>query len=489
MIPRAGQSFVSNVFGSNMVLQRAPYQAQIWGWTSQPNAAVALKFNSQTYKATSGKDNSWSIYLNPQAAGGPYNITITSTAGDNAVLTNVLFGDVWVCSGQSNMQFTVSSAFNSTAEIAAANRYPNIRLFTVGQANVSNVPLAELSNIEQTWVPASSTSVGGGDWSYFSASCWFFGRDLYDTYGVPLGLISSNWGGTYIQAWSSPTALSQCNQTSDEEVRKIESPNPNQPSVLWNAMIVPFLPMKVAGAIWYQAEANVGADKYYACAFPAMIQDWNLNFNNENEDFGFFFVQLAAYTEGNPGDALALMRLAQTSALQLEYVGMATAFDLGDPATNNPYGNIHPRDKQPVGYRLSLAAQNLYYGDEAVEYLGPTFFQYQVVKNAPNVVVWVQFELGSLDDGLVMQEAYCPEAVGISNCAWAEILTSDGNWNNATQSISEENFQLEVTVAAGLTVQGVRYGFAEWPVATLYNTAGLPAPPFFATSSDMKNKF
>lgn len=222
------------------------------------------------------------------------------------LLEDVYFGDVWLCGGQSNMQFTVNTAFNATEEIALANRYPHVRLLTVGQGTTSTeVPTPSLSNLhltrsdvtahdthdthmfaqplpvlktlEQPWSVANATSVGGKSWQHFSAVCWFFGKQLYDKYQVPIGLVSSNWGGTIVQAWSSPDALSKCKLSEPTvpaaateattsvvaEPTKLGGPNDN--SVLWNAMIVPFLDLSLKGTHTHTAHARhrVGVAKWF----------------------------------------------------------------------------------------------------------------------------------------------------------------------------------------------------------------------------------
>jgi len=156
-----------------MVLQRAPQKANIWGWTTA-GATVTVTFNQKTYTATSSATGAWNTLLDATSAGGPYTIDASSSSGEKAQLTDILFGDVYVCSGQSNMQFTVHSAFNATEEIQAADKYSSIRLFTVGQGTSSATPLTEFTTISQGWSVASATTVGVGDWNEFSAACWFF---------------------------------------------------------------------------------------------------------------------------------------------------------------------------------------------------------------------------------------------------------------------------------------------------------------------------
>jgi len=289
-----------------------------------------------------------------------------------------------------------------------------------------------------------------------------------------------------VQAWSSPAALKKCVQsepspTSTSTLTLPAAPtlkaDPNQPSVLWNAMIVPFLKYKIRSVLWYQGEANVGNGPYYQCAFKAMIEDWQSTWDLKKLTFSFLFVQLAAYTEGNPGVQLALLRQAQLEVMkQVPYVGMATAVDLGD--LGSPYGNIHPRDKQDVGTRLSLAAQHFSYGDKNIIYSGPIASSFRTVSNTQTLVVSVTFDAYSLGSGLKLVSSSCP--LPASNCAWFELQSSTGAWFNATSySVAGGMLTLQVVNwQSGRDCTGARYGYNEWPVCVLYNVEGLPAPPF-----------
>jgi len=474
-------NFVSNALGSNMVLQRAPQRAVIWGWSKTVGSNVQVTFANKVYPTTSTTGGAWNVFLDATPAGGPYTINVTSSTGESALLSNVLFGDVWICSGQSNMQFTVSLAFNASAEIADADKYPNIRLFTVGQGTTSPTPLVELATIEQYWAVASSKSVGGNDWGYFSAVCWFFGKRLYQELNIPIGLVNTNWGGTVIQAWSSPKALTECAGLDEEISEDYEKERgPNDPSQLWNAMIVPLLPMRSRGTIWYQAEQNVGQTAYYTCAFPAMISDWRTNWGYTPQEFPFFFVQLSTWF---PSDMnLPAMRLAQVVATSLPYVGFATAADLGD--ATSPEGSIHPRDKQDVGKRLSLAVLSIAYGHK-VNYLGPTPTYANSLTPFPKAAVEVHFRPESLAHGLLLKQTpVCPTQVPSSLCGTTfELQSSDGKWQTATGSVTSRNtLVITANVGVGTVPIAVRYINFPWPLATLYNSNDgydLPAPPFY----------
>jgi sialate O-acetylesterase len=286
---------ISNVFGTHMVLQR-DRPTVLWGF-AEPNTQVFASVTGRGVTIKLGPSitdvhNVWRVSLPPYSASRSTSDSFSITAYTNAAsqtIEDVLWGDVHLCGGQSNMQFTVHQSLNATEEIKKADAFPLIRLFTVGQSSSSNVPLLELNTTEQTWSIASSASVGGGDWSEFSAICWFTYRDVFAALAysgdiVPQGLVSSNWGGTPIEHWSSPDALAQC----------ITLKNVTD-SVLWNAMIFPYTvgPMSFKTAVWYQGEANVGEAAYYSCQFPAMIRDWRAKLPGLNT---FGFVQIAGWT-------------------------------------------------------------------------------------------------------------------------------------------------------------------------------------------------
>jgi len=386
-----------------------------------------------------------------------------------------LFGDVYVCSGQSNMQFTVHSAFNSTEEIAQAAKYTQIRLFSVGESNISLTPVQQLIHYDLGWSVASSAIVGHGDWSYFSAVCWFYGKYLADEYPtLPIGLISSNWGGTYIQAWSSPEALKQC-PTSDvvtNVIKKSLAPNPNQPSVLWNAMIVPFLRNPIKGALWYQGESNAGDPNHYGCFFKAMITDWRAKWTDGKTNFPFLFVHLAPWSPG--GDSIPATRQAQLEALTLPNVGFGSAVDLGD--STSPFGNIHPRDKEDVSYRLLLSGRAIAYGEASVVHKGPMANKFVVATTTPTASINVTFESDTISGGLVLRpEPQCPAD---ADCLWYAIQFNGNSWVRATATHTGNQLVISVANPSNGKVTGVRYAWAAWPMCNLYNAAGLPAIPF-----------
>ena len=263
----------ANYMQDHMVLQRAPQRAIVWGY-GDPSTLTTLTFNDQIYqtvsesRAVNTEDESiWSISLDPVSDEGPFDIHVSQPLANGTLVTitlhDILFGDVWLCSGQSNMQLTVSMIYNSTQEIANAGNYPKIRVFTAALRE-SATPLEELLGINLNWSVASPQSIGGKDWDYMSAVCWLYGRMIHQALdGRPIGLIAASWVGTSIQVWMPPKALQECNRTatvSNTEKTSIQLfdelpiPIPGNHSYLYNAMIHPFTRTVMYGVIWYQGK-------------------------------------------------------------------------------------------------------------------------------------------------------------------------------------------------------------------------------------------
>jgi len=272
-----------------MVLQRAPYKSVVWGF-SDPKTLTTLSINNRTYTTISQSEPAnelgesiWSVTLDPVSDEGPFDIHVSQPLANGTLVTitlhDILFGDVWICSGQSNMEMTVSSIFNATEEIANAGNYPKIRLFTVALIP-SAVPIEELLGMNLNWSVASPQSVNGPPgWIYMSAVCWLYGKQIHQALGGrPIGLIASSWGGTPIEDWMPPKALHECNDTTwvfsyflfcflsssifnrDSNVAT-QTYNESPVSVtlnnsdLYNAMIYPFTRMVIYGSIWYQGRS------------------------------------------------------------------------------------------------------------------------------------------------------------------------------------------------------------------------------------------
>ena len=477
------------LFSSHMVLQR-DRPIHIWGW-SEPAEKVTVTLNGATQTATGDKDGSWGVYLPPQPAGGPFSLAV---AGSNRIsLEDVLVGDVWFASGQSNMEmplagFAGSAVIkNSATEIAQAN-HPKMRLLLVGR-KASALPLADIDT-DQSWTACTPQTA-----AKFSAAAYFFGRDVQEKEQVPIGLIDSSWGGTPAEAWTSLDGLSadaslmpvfaaraqmineqasvaaaikaeqRADAAAESAHRKAAThpwrPDPASwdPAWLFNGMVAPFVPLQIKGAIWYQGESNASAMRapLYGKLFSAMITDWRRHWQIGN--FPFLYVQIANY-QTDPKDDWPRVREGQRQTLSLINTSMAVTVDVGDPH------NIHPADKQSVGHRLALAAESIAYG-ERIEYSGPAFRE------------------TSMDNGTI--RAWFDHAEGLAAKGDAltgfEIAGSDGKFVAATGRIDGTSVVLSNPQVPA--PKYVRYGWQNAPAVNLYNSAGLPTSPF--TSQDLSS--
>jgi len=477
------------VIGDNMVLQQGR-PLTIWG-TADAGEEVTVTLGEQKQTATADATGAWKVRLEPVKAGGPWEMTV---AGKNTLtLHNVLAGEVWVCSGQSNMEMAVKNSKKAWGGVkngdkeAAAGNFPMIHLFTVTRS-VAGKPQTDLKG---QWVVATPQTVGE-----FSAAGYFFGLDLHQAIKVPVGLIATSWGGTPAEAWMSDAALdadpdlkpladswrskvTEYPETLEKYTQQLteweksaeeaqaagavapEAPafpedpraNPWRTAGLWNAMIAPLTPYAIAGAIWYQGEANADYAYQYRKTFSEMIQDWRRAWNQG--DFPFFFVQLASYDQDYaPADSWAVVRESQAKTLALPKTGFAVAADIGEAH------DIHPKNKQEVGRRLALAAEAVAYGRK-VEYSGPVFQSL----HAENGTLRLRFS--HLGGGLVMRGA---------TLAGFQIAGENQKFVTAEAKIDGN----DVVLSSPKVPKPVaaRYAWADDPKCSLYNRAGLPAPPF-----------
>jgi sialate O-acetylesterase len=446
-----------------MVLQQG-IEIPVWGWAS-PGEKVTVTLDKNIAKTRTGKNGKWRVNLPKMNYGGPFKMTVSGK--DFRTIENIMIGEVWICSGQSNMEFHVSGTKNAAAEIAAAN-YPDIRFFTV-KKRVSKEPQENLEGGE--WGACTPQSVAA-----FSAVGYFFGRNLYEHLKVPVGLIHTSWGGTVAETWTSAQTIEKDPDLSellgklknaDMNATKV-GPN-NFPTLLYNGMLNPVIPYGIKGAIWYQGESNASRAQQYKRIFPNMIKDWRTKWNQGN--FPFLFVQLANFKKPitEPAESeWAELREAQTQTLQLENTGMANIIDAGDAE------NIHPNDKQTVGYRLSLAARKVAYGENLV-YTGPTYREMKTEKNK----IYITFD--HTGKGFKVNDHY-----GYIN--GFTIAAKDGDFKWAKATIVNEN-TIMVTNEAIENPAAVRYGWADNPDdLNLYNAEGLPANPFRTDTRPGKTK-
>jgi sialate O-acetylesterase len=454
------------IFSDNMVLQQST-EAPVWGW-AEPGEAIKVSLADQSAETKAGDDGKWLVKIaTPKATGDALELRISGQ--NEVVFKNVLAGEVWVCSGQSNMQMSLNSSHDAAEEVKNAN-YPNIRLFTLARGG--NIPqdkpiddLPDTGANEHKWLACTPDNARD-----FSAVAYFFGRKLNQELDVPVGLISTNWGGTICEAWTSHEALAADKEWFGpilERGQEFKPGNPNQPSVLFNAMIHPLLPYAIRGAIWYQGESNVGRAEQYAKLFPAMITDWRQQWGQG--DFPFLFVQLAPYCYGGdkatntPKDTGQLAELweAQFKTLELPHTGMAVTTDITE------LFDIHPRNKQDVGARLAQWALGTTYGKD-VTISGPLYDSMAVEAGK----IRLKFKHA---EGLMAKDG--------QDLTDFEIAGDDEKFVPAKAVIDGET----VVVSSPDVPKpvAVRFGWKDYATPNLFNKAGLPASPFRTDSFKM----
>ena len=455
-----------NVIGNGMVLQR-DLPVPIWGWADN-GEEVTVSFAGQSKTAKPGKNGKWMVKLSALKANSkPASLTIK---GSNEIkLDNVLVGEVWICSGQSNMEWRLSGTTNAKEEVAASD-HPLIRLFDVPGHTTSPKPQEEGRGNWQVCNPKTS----GG----FSAVGYFFGRRLNKELEVPVGLIGSNWGGTRIEPWTTLAGFESVPELADiaKKVKDYKADTKvggGSPSAIYNSMVHPLAPFAMRGGIWYQGESNGGEHMSYYHKKHALVNGWRKVF--QNKDLGFYWVQLANFQQpkNNPagGDGWAKIREAQTKALDIPHTGMAVAIDLAD--AHNPR-DIHPRNKQDVGGRLAQWALHQTYGKKDLVPTGPLYKGHKIKGGK------VHLSFDHVGKGLMVGKKTKLEPTAEVKGGKLEhfsIAGEDKKWVWADATIDGDT-----VVVSSKEVKkpvAVRYGFTMNPAnANLYNRDGIPALPF-----------
>jgi sialate O-acetylesterase len=480
------------LFGDHAVLQRDK-PVPVWGRAGAADL-VAVTFHGQTVRTVAGPDGRWSVRIGPFAASAEP-ADLVATGASTVTLHDVVVGDVWLCSGQSNMEFTVDDGgstyrvVNPEAELAAAN-YPLIRQLKI-ERTVSTTPAETVKT--GGWQAASPLTVGG-----FTAVGYFFARDIHRALGVPVGIVDSPWGGTQIESWMSDAARNSTSlaavldarwkkemsdwpparvarypadmaawEKAEREAKANDSKNPLRwpeppatadspalPGGLFNAMIAPLQPAALRGILWYQGESNGGRPGEYAELFKALIRSWREGFGQG--ELPFYFVQLANF--GDESEVVdrnwARLREAQAQALALPNTGMAVTIDIGDPH------NVHPRNKQEVGRRLALIARARLYGLPP-EVSGPVF------SGASREGAAMRVRFTHVGDEL---EAHGGQVTAL------EVAGADRVFHTATGAIETDSLLVSSPDVAEPVA--VRYAWTNAPRANLYGDTGLPAVPF-----------
>ncbi|MGE0756544.1 MAG: sialate O-acetylesterase [Pirellulaceae bacterium] len=443
------------LFGDHMVVQRNQ-PTVVWGW-ADAGEKVTVDLAGNKADATAGSDGKWSVKVSTPPAGGPYELTI---AGKNTVkLSDVLVGEVWICSGQSNMEWSVRQSQDAEKEIAAAN-HARIRHIKV-EHTPADKPQDDLVT-KQGWQVCTPESVPA-----FTAVGYFFARNLQDALDVPVGLIGSNWGGTRIEPWTPPVGFEQVPALKDIADQLSAMPakladgkiNHQTPLALYNGMIHPLVPFAVQGAIWYQGESNNGEGMLYFEKKKALIGGWRKLW--DRPEMPFYFVQLAPYKYGanrQPADLAGIWE-AQLKSLEIPHTGMAVTVDIGDVK------DIHPRNKQEVGRRLALWALAKTYGKQLV-YSGPLYASHAVEGDK------IRIKFQHAGGGLTARDG--------KPLSHFEIAGDDGNFVAATATIDGATVVVHSEKVA--KPSAVRFAWDQIAEPNLSNQEGLPASPFRTSS-------
>jgi sialate O-acetylesterase len=468
------------LFSDHMVLQHG-MRTPVWGWADD-GEKVTVTFRGKKISAIA-RNGKWMVKLASQKPGGPDTLTVE---GKNKIeVRDVVVGEVWICSGQSNMEWPLSRSFEAEKDIAISAN-PNIRLFTAPKLKAD----APVDDVKANWELCQPDTV-----RHFSAVAYYFGLDLQKARGVPIGLIHTSWGGSPAEVWirggvlaANPeykhgildshadqlkayqAELAKWEKESDELKKEGKQPAGRKPSAPWkpaelfNGMIAPLIPYAIRGAIWYQGESNAGRAWQYRTLFPDMIRNWRQDWGQG--DFTFLAVQLAPWDRNKkrtleaitaaPGDSdWAELREAQLLSTKiLPQVGLAVITDVGDK------DDIHPTRKQPVGARLALLARGIAYA-EKIERAGPLYRAMQLKGDK------IILSFDHLDGGL---QARGGRLRGFSICGEDKKFV----WGNA----DIDNGKVIVSSPQVPKPVAVRYGWADYPVVNLFNGAGLPASPF-----------
>ncbi|MBN8248691.1 MAG: sialate O-acetylesterase [Verrucomicrobia bacterium] len=431
------------VLDSHMVLQQRS-TAMFWGWAAPAEkVTITASWSTNSYVTNASNGARWSVGIPTPAAGGPHTIRIQ--AGNTIVLEDVLVGEVWLCSGQSNMEWSGEHGLKQSLEEMPQATHSQLRLFHVPKSTAA-YPQEDLA---ANWVVCSPEAM-----RRFSAIGYFFGKRLNERLGVPVGLINASWGGTPAEVWT-PRSLVE----SDPELKAAAAELkpaawwPHEPGLTYNAMIHPLTPFRVAGFLWYQGESNVNTHGTYRRLFRTMIGAWREAWQ---ADLPFYFVQIAPFTYGDDHLRAAFLREAQAEVAMLPGTGMVVTTDLVDNVKD-----IHPQQKREVALRLADLALADIYGVAGLQPRSPRYRSHAVETGR----IRIQFD--ALPTGLVSRGGPPTEFT---------IAGDDGRFVPATAVI--EGATVVVSAPTVAEPKAVRFGFNNTSMPNLFSAEGLPVAPF-----------
>lgn len=447
MIPTtlSGNVVLPAIFSDNMVLQQNA-TVTIWGWAKPlEKITVSLSWLDTALQTIANNQANWQIVVPTPEAGGPYTIDIKGY--NHVVLQNVMIGEVWLCSGQSNMEWTAGMGINNAKEEVAQATFPNIRFVTVDHRTALTQQIDVSSDGWKVCTPETMND--------FSAVAYFFARRIQQELNVPIGLINASWGGTPAEAW---TAMEHCADPAFIKSTASELSDvpwgPEEPASIYNAMIAPLNTFRIAGVIWYQGESNAEHEQYdpqnYYRVFPLMLNSWR---NAWGYLFPFYFVQIAPYRHYKH-DAGVVIRDAQRRALSLSETGMVVTSDIGN------IEDIHPKNKQDVGVRLAGVALSRHYGVGTEYDSGPLYKSHEIKKD--KIIVHFNFAEGLYAEGGILTNF--------------EIAGADRNYYPAAATIQSNSVELSSSnVNAPVAV---RFAWSNDAEPNLFNKVHLPASCF-----------
>jgi len=431
-----------SLIGDNMVLQQNT-KVKIWGWSGPAEViAITPSWNNTTDTVTADRNAKWALYISTPKAGGPYTITISGSGGQKLVLQNIMVGEVWFCSGQSNMEASYNYlGIKEVGKDALVGYNPNIRFCSV-RKTTANYPQ---DNCMAKWEVCDSTSI-----REISAVAYYFARKLNMDLNVPIGIIQSAWGGTAIEPWISADIInSNPVYKKSSEMRKPLPWWPNEPGSAYNAMVAPVTHYTIAGAIWYQGESNTAFPSAYRSLLSTMITEWRKDWHTE---FPFYYVQIAPF-KNYAKDSAAFVREAQVQCLTNKKVGMVVISDLVDNVTD-----IHPQNKHDVGYRLANLALFKTYNQPNIAWRCPTYQKMEINQNK----LIAYFDADIKIAGKKVSELFI---AGDDKVFYPADATTEGN-------------KLIVSGKQVKSPASVRYSFSNEAIGNLFSTEKLPVSPF-----------
>lgn len=428
------------IFGSHMVLQQNA-EVPLWGWArATEEVTITTSWDGKTIHTKGDPNAEWKVMLTTPSAGGPYSITIKGY--NTIVLEDILIGEVWLCSGQSNMEMSANWGIDNKEEAIKNAHYPNIRFFNVAQRTAD----APQINLDGEWQVCTPETM-----QHTSAVAYFFGRELAENLDVPIGLVHSSWGGSPAEAWMNAKAI-EADEALAAEATKIQEMEwaPREPGKAYNAMLAPIIPFRIAGALWYQGETNTYSPAMYAQLLPALIINWRSEWGY---DFPFYYVQIAPYKYGRPLEG-AVLRDAQRRSMVTPHTGMVVTSDIGN------IDDIHPANKLDVGLRLANWALNKTYGKEDRPVSGPLF------KHMEKEGKRIRIHFDYAENGLVAKD----------KLTHFEIAGADQKYIPAKAKI--EGNTVVVWAQQVKEPVAVRFAFTNTSEPNLFNKEGLPASTF-----------